>query len=168
MTSTNMDSINKSVAAFKQLEIDDRLAALALIYQDVAGAVPADALKASPEVGGLVARIQELSQERQVDALRDLLPATKNDQNETTLDPNPAKALTELASSASNTVPTAEYGSMSTESKLAFWYQVAQKLGNGIVGIPSDYSPSAKVTELLSSLKSLDTDQKVSFLSQAL
>ncbi|MBE9193042.1 Orange carotenoid-binding protein [Gloeocapsopsis crepidinum LEGE 06123] len=167
MTSTNMDSVNKSVAAFKQLDIDDRLAALALIYQEVASAVPANALQASPQVSGLVAKIQELSQERQVDALRDLLPATRNDQNETTLDPNPSKALTELVSGG-NTVPTGEYGSMPTESKLAFWYQVAQKLGNGVVGIPSDYHPSAKVTELLSSLKSLDTDQKVSFLTQAL
>lgn len=167
MTSANMDSINKPVAAFKQLDIDDRLAALALIYQEVSSAVPANALKSSPEVTGLVAKIQELSQERQVDALRDLLPATRNDQNETTLDPNPSKALTELISGG-NTVPTAEYGSMPTESKLAFWYQVAKKLGNGVVGIPSDYSPSAKITELLSSLQSLDTEQKVNFLTQAL
>lgn len=167
MTSTNMDSINKSVAAFKQLDIDDRLAALALIYQDVASAVPANALSSSSAVTGLVSKVQELSQERQVDALRDLLPATKNDQNETTLDPNPSKALTELVTGG-NTIPTHEYGTMPTESKLAFWYQVAQKLGNGVVGIPSDYSPSAKVTELLSSLNSLDTEQKVSFLTQAL
>lgn len=167
MTSANMDSLNKSVAAFKQLDIDDRLAALALIYQNVAGSVPANALTSSSEVTGLVGKIGELSQERQVDALRDLLPATKNDQNETTLDPNPSKALTELISGG-NTIPTSEYGNMPTESKLAFWYQVAQKLGNGVVGIPSDYSPSAKVTELLSSLQSLDTEQKVNFLTQAL
>ncbi|AFZ31614.1 Orange carotenoid-binding protein [Gloeocapsa sp. PCC 7428] len=164
MTSANMDVINQSVKAFKQLDIDDRLAAMALIYQDVASAVPAEVGNAS-EVSGLVAKIQELSPERQVDALRDLLPASRNDQNETTLDPNPSKALTELVSGG-NTVPTGEYGSLKTESKLAFWYQLAQKLGNGVVGIPSDYSPSAQVTELLSSLRSLDTEQKLNFLTQ--
>ncbi|PPS45066.1 orange carotenoid protein N-terminal domain-containing protein [Chroococcidiopsis sp. TS-821] len=164
MTSANTDVLNQSVKAFKQLDIDDRLAAMALIYQDVASAVPPEVGNAS-EVSGLVAKIQELSQERQVDALRDLLPASRNDQNETTLDPNPAKALTELVS-GENTVPTGEYGSMKTESKLAFWYQVAQKLGNGVVGIPNDYNPSAKVTELLNSLRSLDTEQKLNFLTQ--
>lgn len=165
MTSANMDTVKQSVQAFKQLSIDDQLAALALIYTKISGSIPSDALGTS--ASGLVSQIEQMPQEKQVDALRDLLPAQKTDQGEVALDPNPSKALTELVSGG-ETVPTGEYGSLSTESKLAFWYQIGKKLGSTMVAIPSDFSPSSEVTELLSSLGSLDVDQQMSFLSQAL
>lgn len=162
----NTDTVKQAVKAFNQLDIDDRLAALALIYQKVAGSVPPDAVgAASSEVSGLVSQIEHMSHERQIDALRDILPAERTDQDEITLDPNPSKALTELVSGG-NTVPTGEYGSMKPESKLAFWYQVGQKLGNSMVSIPSDFSPSSAVTELLSSLAPLDVEQQLAFLTK--
>ncbi len=167
MTS-NTDTVKQAVAAFKSLTTDDKLGALALIYTRVGGSIPSEAIgKASSEVSGLVAQVEKLSPERQVDALKDLLPANKNDQDEITLDPNPSKALTELASGG-NTVPTGEYGSLSPESKLAFWYQVGQKLGSTLVAIPSDFRPSSEVTELLQSLGSLDVDQQLSFLNKVI
>jgi hypothetical protein len=168
MTSTNLDTVKQSVTAFKRLNTDDRLGILALIYSKVAGSIPSDALKTtSPEVSGLVTQIEQISQERQVNALRDLLPAQKTDQDKTTLDPNPAKALTNLVS-AENTIATGQYGAMSKESKLAVWYQIAQKLGSSIVAIPSDYKPSSAATELLNSLESLDNEQQISFLTEAI
>jgi len=165
---TNTDAVDNAVAAFNSLSTDERLAALALIYSKVAGSIPSEAISGiSAEASGLVSQVEKLSPERQVDALRDLLPASKNDQDEITLDANPSKALTELVSGG-NTVPTGEYGSLKTEGKLAFWYQVGQKLGSSFVAIPNDFKPSSSVTQLLQSLGSLDTEQQKSFLTQVL
>ncbi len=168
MTTANTDAVKQAVKSFNRLNIDDRLAALALIYTKVAGFIPPDALQSvSSESSELVKQVEQMSQARQVDALRDLLPAEKTDQDEITLDPNPSKALTELVSGG-NTVPTGQYGSMKPESKVAFWYQVGKKLGNTMVAIPSDFKPSSEVTELLTSLGSLDVDQQMSFLTQVI
>ena len=164
MTSASMDSVKQSVAAFKSLSTDDRLAALALIYTKAGGSIPKEAVDTtSPQVSGLVKQIEQMSKEGQVDSLRELLPAEGTDQKEIALDPNPAKALTELVS---GTALRGQYGLMNTQSKLATWYQLGQKLGSSMVGIPSDFSPSSEVTELLNSLQSLDVDQQMSFLSQ--
>lgn len=169
MTAANTDAIKQSVKTFKNLNTDEQLATLALLYTKVSGSVSRESVAkaSSSEVEGIVSKIEELSQERQVDALRDLLPANKTDQDEITLDPNPSKALTELVSGG-NTVPTAEYGSLSAESKLAFWYHVGQKLGNKVTAIPTEYNPTSKVKELVESLSSLDVEQQVSFLTQVM
>ena len=168
MTSANIDAIKQSVQAFKGLDIDDQLAALASIYTKAASSIPPETLGTpSPEVSGLVTKIEQLSHQEQVDALRDLLPAKKTDQDEVILDPNPSKALAELVKGGTK-VPTHEYGALSTESKLAFLYQIGQKLGKSIIGIPSDYSPSSKVTDLLNSLASLDVQQQMSFLTKVI
>jgi len=54
MTSTNMDAPSESVAAFKNLPVDDQPAALALIYTEVAGSItPATLKMTSPEVSGV-------------------------------------------------------------------------------------------------------------------
>ena len=163
----NTDAVKDSVAAFQSLNIDDRLAALALIYSKVAGSIPPEAIAGASASASVVSQIEKMSQERQVDALRDLIPANKFDQNEQTLDPNPSKALTELVSGG-NTVPTGEYGALKPEAKLAFWYQVGQKLGSSFIAIPSDFKPSSEVSQLLQSLGSLDQEQQLSFLTQAL
>ena len=167
MTSANMDAVKQSVAAFKSLNINDRLAAMALVYSKAAGSIPSNAIKTDSAGSEVVTQIEQMSQEKQVDALRDLLSANKGDKDEVGLDPNPSKALTELVSGG-NTFSTGEYSSMSSESKLAVWYQVGQKLGSTIVAIPSDYSPSKEVTELLNSLNSLEVDQQMSFLTQVI
>lgn len=160
MTATN--DLKMTVAQFEQLPIDERLGLLASIYGEVSGSIPA---VQKPQVSEIVAEIEKISQQEQIDALRDLLPANKNDQDEVILDPHPSKALGELVQ-GKNKVPTGEYGALDTESKLAFWAQIAQKLGSSIVSIPSDYTPSAQATQLLSSLKGMGNEQIVAFLSQ--
>jgi len=58
---------------------------------------------------------------------------------------------------------TLEYQS-DTNSRLAMWYQLAQGLGSTIAAIPSDYTVSP-VAGFLTSLKSMDFEHLVSFLS---
>ena len=156
-----------AVRAFNSLNGKDQLAALALIYKELASSIPADAMQAaSSQVSGLVTQIEQIPQDRQVDSLEDIITAGKNEQGEIVLDPNPTKALTELFTGGGITISTDQYSAMDAQSKLGFWYQVAQKLGSSIPAIPSDFSPSSEVTDLLDLLKSLDDEQRLSFLKR--
>lgn len=164
MTTSNSNTMTEVGSKFFQLEIDDRLAVLASLYTQVAGTIPADALSAMPDKGGadLIKDVQDLSGEEKLLALRDILPADKNDQDETMLDPNPSKALGELFKGGTK-VHTGKYGAMKPESRLGFWYQLAQSMGSSI---PTDYKPSSQATELVNSLKSMSKEDLVSFLTQ--
>ncbi len=164
MTATNSNPMKEAGANFFRLEMDDRLAVLASLYTQVAGTIPADALLAMPDKGGadLVKDVQDLSGDEKILALRDLLAADKNDQDETQLDPNPSKALGELLKGGTK-IHTGKYGAMKPESRLGFWYQLAERMGSSI---PSDYKPSSQATELLNSLKSMSKEDLVSFLTQ--
>jgi hypothetical protein len=143
VTSTNTDAINQSVAAFKILPVDDQLAALAMIYTEVAGSITSATLKiTTPEVARkFLNQIEHMSQEEQLLALRDLLTG------------------------AGSSPITLEYQSLDTNSKLAMWYQLAQGMGSTIAAIPSDYTVSSEEADFLGSLKSMDFEHLISFLS---
>ncbi|AFZ24658.1 Orange carotenoid protein [Cylindrospermum stagnale PCC 7417] len=169
MTATNINAVRQAVSAFHELQEDEQLTVLGLIYAENADTIPADAIDSLPieTAGDLVAQIQQLSPEEQLYALGDLLSANRNDQDEVMLDPHPSKALVELTRGGTK-IPTGEYGSLSAEAKLAFWYLIGERLGTTIIGIPRDYSPSESATELLNTLKSLNTNDLVTFLKQVL
>ena len=170
MTSANNEAqkneaVKLAVEAFNSLVPVDRLGALALIYKEVASSIPANSIiSPSSDVSGLLSKIQEIPQDRQVDALQDILTAKKEVTEEVVLNPNPAKALGELITGGGATVPTKEYTSLDAQSKLAFWYQVGQKFSSSI---PSDFTPSSQVTDLLNSFKSLDDEQRINVLKRA-
>lgn len=170
MTSANNEAqkneaVKLAVDAFNSLSPVDRLGALALIYKELASSIPANSIESpSSEVSGLLSKIQEIPQDRQVDALQDILTAKKEVEGEVVLDPHPSKALSELVTGGGTTVPTTEYTSLDAQSKLAFWYQVGQKFGSSI---PSDFSPSSEVTDLLNLFKSLDDEQRLNVLKRA-
>lgn len=169
MTYTNINSPETAVSAFQRLNIDDRLAVLALLYTDIAGAISAGAIDSIPtqEVADLIAQVQLLSPEEQLFALRDLLPAGRNDQDEVMLDPHPSQATVELAGGGT-TIPTGQYGHLNTDAKIAFWYLLAQRLGNTIIGVPNDYRLCDQAGQVLNALKSMNTDDLVSFLKKGL
>ncbi len=152
MTSTSMDALNQSVKVFKSLPVDDQLAALALIYTEVSGAISSATLKrTSPEVAvEEVHQIEHMSQQEQLLTLRDLLTG------------------------AGSSAITLEYQSLDTNTRLSMWYQLAQKMGNAlapagglspIAAIPNEYTVSSQLAEFLNSLKSMDFEHLVSFLS---
>lgn len=169
MTSTNVNPSQQAVAAFQRLKIDDRLAVLGLVFTQIADKLPANIADSLPteKAGNLATQVQNLSSQEQLEALRDLLPANKNDQDEVMLDPNPSKAMVELAHGG-NTIPTGEYGHLQPEGKLAFWYLLAQRLATAISSLPGNYQPSQQATEVLNSLKSANTEDLVSFLNKVL
>ena len=143
MTSTSMDAQNESVATFKSLTVDEQLAALALIYTEVSGSITSATLKrTSPEVAiQEVHQIEHMSQQEQLLTLRDLLTG------------------------AGSSPITIEYQSLDTNTRLSMWYQLAQKMGSAIATIPNTYTVSSQLAEFLNSLKSMDFEHLVSFLS---
>ena len=164
MTSAQPDTVKQSVTAFRSLKIEDRLAALALIYKHIAGQIPADGVNNSAKASGLVSKVGQLSPELQTQALRDLLDTQRQDGDEVALDPNPSKALAELVTGNNETIPINEYSSLGSDDKLAFWYQMGQKLESSV----SNIKPSSEITEFLQSLQSLSADDRVAFISKAL
>ncbi|MEH2439604.1 orange carotenoid protein N-terminal domain-containing protein [Nostoc sp.] len=65
-------------------------------------------------------------------------------------------------------IPTEEYASMNAEEKLAFWYQLAQNLGTTIIGVPDDYIPSEKATEVVDLLHTPNIEDLVAFFKRVL
>jgi len=143
MTSTSMDAQNESVATFKSLPVDEQLAALALIYTEVSGSITSATLKrTSPEVAiQEVHQIEHMSQQEQLLTLRDLLTG------------------------AGSSPITIEYQSLDTNTRLSMWYQLAQKMGSTLATIPNTYTVSSQLAEFLNSLKSMDFEHLVAFLS---
>lgn len=164
MASAQSESLQEALSAFRGLRMEDKLTAMALIFQHVAREVPAESIPQSSKVSELVSKVGQLSQELQTDALRDMLDSQRQDGDEVALDPNPSKALGELITGNNENIPVGDYSSLGKEEKLAFWYQMGQKVSSSGANI----SPSADVNEVLKSLQSLNQDDRISFISRAL
>ena len=149
MTSTNVNFLEQSVSKFQSLDTDDRLSVLALLYTEISDEIPAIALNDVPneKTANLVAQIQNLPQQEQVSALRQLISQDK---------------------AGETAIPTEEYASMNANDKLAVWYQLAQNLGTTIIGIPNDYLPSEKATEVVDLLHTPNIEDLVNFFKQVL
>ena len=149
MTSTNIDFLEIAVSKFKNLNADDRLALLALLFSKVSEEVPASAISCMPNDGtaDLVGEIQKVSHPEQIVALRKL--QNKSEGGETA-------------------ISTDNYASMNAECKLAFWYHLAQNLGGSLVGIPHDYIPSEPAAEVLDLFETASTEEITSFMQQVL
>ncbi|MFN6464687.1 MAG: orange carotenoid protein N-terminal domain-containing protein [Nostoc sp. DedVER02] len=149
MTSTNVNFLEQSVSKFQSLDTDDRLTVLALLYTEIGDEIPSLCLNNTPneQTANLVAQIQNLPQQEQVPALRQLL--NQNEVGETA-------------------IPTEEYASMNAEDKLGFWYQLAQNLGTTIIGVPDDHIPSEKATEVVDLLHTPNIEDLVTFFKRVL
>ncbi|MEH1869104.1 MAG: orange carotenoid protein N-terminal domain-containing protein [Nostoc sp.] len=149
MTSTNVNFLEQSVSKFQRLDADDRLTVLALLYTEICDEIPSLCLNNVPNenTANLVAQIQNLPQAEQLFALRQLLNQD------------------EIGQTA---IPTEEYASMNVDDKLAFWYHLAQNLGTTIIGVPDDYIPSEKATEVIDLLHTPNIEDLVTFFKQVL
>ncbi|HHP7244670.1 MAG TPA: orange carotenoid protein N-terminal domain-containing protein [Elainellaceae cyanobacterium] len=131
-----------AIETFVRQSVDDQLALLWCIYTKVGGSVtPAAPDAASPEiVEGLFNQVKQLSHDQQLDEMRN------------------------LAIKRSSTI-SREYGALSANSKLAFWYRLAKGMDNGtIVPMPSEYHLSDEARELLAAVETMDFEQQITFL----
>lgn len=135
----------KAIEAFKQISVDDQLALLWYVYEKIGGSItPAAPGAASPEIsGGLLEQVKPKSHQEQLEIMRNIARGR-------------------------DTQISREYGSLGPDTKLAFWLQLAQGMEDGtIVPMPDDYEISQQTNELLAALETIDFEQQITFLRNA-
>ena len=164
MTSIDTKTLSSLATRFKQLLVDDQIAALGYLYQELGSSLPS--ITTSDSVNDLLSMIGDMREGSQIEFMQDVLNDRTTKADEVSLDPNPSKALLELIPGDNIEPPLTQCHKFSPNERLSFWSQLASKMGDEVIAIPSDYSLPSEATELLNSLKSLDIDQTVDFLSQ--
>ncbi|VXD24865.1 conserved hypothetical protein [Planktothrix serta PCC 8927] len=143
-TPTQQD-LEQALSKFRELDVDTQLAFLWFVYTKMGDSItPAAPGAAQTEIAeGLYNQVQALSFEEQLQAQRDFLQS-----NDTQL--------------------CREYGSLSDNTKLLFWYRLAQGMdAKTIVPMPENYQFSPEGQSLLSQLENMDFQQQITFLRQS-
>jgi hypothetical protein len=132
--------------AFKRLSVDDQLAVLWSVY----GFICSESGMKEPDgtapdtADALFDRAKGLPQAEQLQLMRDILNG----------------ASTDL---------TNEYNALTNNTKLAFWYQLAQGMERSeIIQAPADYQLSSEANSLVAALKLIGFEQQFIFLRDSL
>jgi hypothetical protein len=148
MASINLQQdVSQGLQAFRSLNVDDQLALLWFVYTKMGDSITPAAPGSSavgPEIAeGLFNQVKEMSHEEQLQVQRDLL-------------------------TNADTMITREYGSMRANTKLLFWYRLAQGMESAtIVPMPPNYEMSSQANDLLAALESADFEQQITFLRES-
>ncbi len=164
MTSINTSSRDSLIAEFKKLPVDDQIAALGFIYQEIGGSLPSLTMSPSKQVEDVVKAVSNMREGGQIQFLQDVL--TDTDRDEIALDINPSKAMLELIPGDGVEPPIEEYEKLSANDRLMVWYQLASKMGDDFITMPSDYKLSEGAQTILKSINELGAEDKISFMSQ--
>ena len=140
------DAVPAILALFNRLSADEKLGVLWFIYEEMGrGAVTPAATGAArlQFAEGLLAQMKALSPNEQLAFMRDLVN----------------QARTPMSRS---------YGVLTNNTKLAFWYQLAEMMKAGDVsGVPSTYKLSRSASEVYSRILTLEFGQQITILRQA-
>ncbi len=129
-------------ADIKKLSVDDQLGLLWFVYTEMGKSItPAAPGASGSEIAqGLFEQVKPLPHPEQLQVMRDIA----------------SKANTELSRM---------YGSMSPETKLAFWYFLAVGMDEGtIIPVPPDYQLPEAGKALLGKIEGMDFQQQIDFL----
>jgi hypothetical protein len=142
MTFSTTSAYDQGKAEIQSLSVDDQLGLLWFVYTELGKSItPAAPGAAGSEIAqGLFEQVKPLPHEAQLQVMRDIA----------------SKANTEISRM---------YGSMSPETKLAFWYFLAVGMDEGtIIPVPSDYKLPEAGNALLAKIKGMDFQQQIDFL----
>ena len=145
MTVTNVSAYDQGKKALKSLNVDDQLGLLWFVYTKLGKSItPAAPGASGSEIAqGLFNQVKALPHEQQLQVQR------------------------EIANRA-NTQISREYGSLSPETKLAFWYFLAQGMENGtIIPVPPDYQLPQAGKDLLARIEGMGFQEQIDFLRGA-
>lgn len=145
MATANNNSYDQGKVDFKRLSVDDQLGLLWVIYTKLGKSITPAAPGASGSdiAEGLFNQVKPLSHQEQLQVMRD------------------------IANNA-NTQFSRQYGALSPETKLAFWYFLAQGMENAtIIPMPSNYELPPEGKELLAKIEALDFGQQIDYLRGA-
>ncbi|HEY9668646.1 MAG TPA: orange carotenoid protein N-terminal domain-containing protein [Coleofasciculaceae cyanobacterium] len=140
-----VDAVPATTAQIKRLSVDDQLALLWFAYTEIGRSItPAAPGAARLQLAeGLLAQIKQMSHAEQLQVMRDLVTNT-------------------------NTQISRSYGILSINTKLAFWFQLAELMKQGfIVPVPAGYQMSRDAEKAFETLKQLDFGQQITVLRNA-
>ncbi|MCM0589891.1 MAG: orange carotenoid protein N-terminal domain-containing protein [Gloeotrichia echinulata IR180] len=136
------DAVASTTAVFKSLSVDDQLAVLWYAYTEMGRSITPAATGAArlQFAEGLLTQIKQMSHAQQLEVMRDL--AAKR-----------------------NTAISRAYGILTTNTKLAFWYELSELMVQGlVVPVPVGYQLSRDGFQVLEALKELDFGQQITVL----
>ena len=136
-------TVPQVVEAIQSLSIDEQLGLLWVIYENMGSLVTPAAPDATERIkiaGGLIYEVVSLSHQEQLQFMRDLVAQV-------------------------NTPLTRAYGVLTSNNKLAFWYQLAEWMGSGeVIAIPEGYQLSAPANAVLNKVVALEFNQQIAVL----
>ena len=136
-------AVPKAVESIQSLSIDDQLGLLWVLYENMGGLVTPAAPGATERIrlaGGLIYEVASLSYDEQLQVMRDLAGGV-------------------------NTPISRAYGMLTSNNKLAFWYQLAEWMRSGeVVPVPTGYKLSAPATNVLNKIVALEFGQQIAVL----
>lgn len=136
------DEVTSTLSVFQALSVDDKLGVLWYIYTEMGKSItPAATGAARLQLAeGLLNQIKQMSNAEQLQVMRDL-------------------------AAQKNTQASRSYGVLSANTKLAFWYELAELMTKGLViPVPTGYQISRDGTQVLQTLKQLDFGQQITVL----
>lgn len=134
-----------AITAFKGLSTDEQLGLLWVLYENMGRAITPAAPGAArlQFAEGLLTQVKGLAPQDQLQFMRDLV-------------------------NQANTPLTRAYGVLTNNTKLAFWYQLAEEMRAGtIIPVPSYYTLGAEGQTVFGQLSTLDFNQQITVLRQA-
>ena len=143
-SSSSTSVVESIITAVQQLSTDAQLGLLWVLYENMGGSITPAAPGAArlQFAEGLLARVQAMSSELQLQFMRDLVEKT-------------------------NTPDTRAYGVLSNNTKLAFWYQLAVMMEAGtVIPVPDYYSLSGNALQLFNRISRLDFGQQITVMRQ--
>lgn len=142
---TSANAVAQTTAQFKRLSVDDQLAALWFIYKQLGRSItPAAPGAARLQLAeGLLEQIKQMPPASQLQVMRDLVLGT-------------------------NTPLTRAYGVFSANTKLGFWYQLAELMKEGtVIPVPDNYKLSADAAQVICAIEELEFNQQITMLRNA-
>ena len=141
----SLEPVPVALAAFNRLSTDEKLGLLWVIYDNMGGAITPAATGAArlQFTQGLLEEVKALDSDRQLEFMRDLVDRRNTD-------------LTRI------------YGLLTNNTKLAFWYQLAELMRMGeVIQVPATYQLSGEASLLYGSIAALEFNQQITLLRQA-
>ncbi|MCC5620276.1 orange carotenoid protein N-terminal domain-containing protein [Nostoc sp. CHAB 5715] len=137
MTYTVDEATRPALETFQGFDVDTQLALLWFGYLDLKEQLnPAPPESVEAIAKAVFDQIQDLSQEEQLQAQRDII----NGANQT-------------------------YNSVSPNTKLDVWFLLAQGMEDGsIIQVPSDYQLTGETDEFVALIKQLEFEQRINFM----
>lgn len=140
-----IDTVPEVIAVFKQLSVDDQLGLLWVVYENMGGAITPAAPGAArlQFAEGLLEQVKALPANEQLEFMRDLVRKV-------------------------NTPLTRAYGLLTNNTKLAFWYQLAELMRSGeVIPVPRGYQLSDTAVRVFGRLSALEFGQQITVLRQS-